>query len=86
MAFNGTTDNPIIRVLFLEDNLRQRHRGEVFLRAVVDDLDLDALLHHLGDLVERDVPALDRVVELAVGVPLDDLRLFGRCGLGLAHG
>src|SRR5690606_3604399 len=51
------------------------------LAAVVDDLHLDALLHHLGDLVERHVPALDRVVELPVGVALDDLRLAnGRFG------
>src|SRR5438874_4027015 len=75
-------------LLFLEDDLRQRDRGQVFLGAVVDDLHLGAALDHLGDLVERDVPALDRVVELSVRIPLDDLRFLllgrrgGRSGLG----
>ena len=36
-------------ILFVEDDLRQGDRGEVILRAVVDDADLRARLHHLGE-------------------------------------
>src|SRR6185295_14304841 len=72
----------ILLLLFLEDDLRQGDGGEVVLGAVVDDLHLGALLDHLGDLVERDVPALDGVVELPVRVALDDLRLAGSLVLG----
>jgi hypothetical protein len=72
----------VLLLLFLEDDLRQRDRGEVVLGAVVDDLHLGALLDHLGDLVERDVPALHGVVELPVRVALDDLRLAGSLVLG----
>ena len=42
------------------------------LRPVVDDLDLDPLLDHCGDLIQGHIPALDGVVELAVRVALDD--------------
>src|SRR2546430_17147392 len=63
-------------LLLLEDDLRQRHGGEIFLAAVVDDLHLGATLDHVGDLVEGDVAALHRVVELAVRVALDDFGLF----------
>src|SRR5208282_765308 len=70
-------------------NLREGDGSQVILAAVVDNLHFRALLDHLGDFVERDVAALDGVVELAVGVPLDDLRLAGSRGwserLGVVH-
>ncbi len=53
----------------------ERDRGQVFLGLVVDDLDVVAVADHLADLIERDVPAVLRVVELAIGVSLDDPRL-----------
>ena len=42
-----------------------------FLGLVVEDLDLLAVAHELGDAVERDVFTVVRVVELAVRIPLD---------------
>src|ERR1700733_12264019 len=60
--------------LFFEDDLRERDRREIFFGLVVDDLDVVALPDHLADLIERDVPAMLRVVELAVRVALDDPR------------
>ena len=61
-----------VRLLLLEDDLRERDLGQIVLRVVVDDLHFFAAADHLGDLQERDVPAVLRVVELAVRVALDD--------------
>src|SRR5690606_9681813 len=53
---------------------------QIFFRAVVDDTNLFTLADHLGELVERDIRALRRVVELAVRIALDDTRLDGNLG------
>ena len=60
--------------LVLEDDLGQRDRREVFPARRVDHGDLAAGANHLLDLLERHVAALLRVVQLTVGVPLDDVR------------
>jgi hypothetical protein len=60
--------------LVLENDLRERDRGEVLARAGVHHGDLAAGADHLLDLLEGDVAALLGVVELAVGVALDDVR------------
>src|SRR6185369_992569 len=62
------------RALVLEDDLGERDRGEVFTGGGVHDGDLSPRPDHLLDLFEGDVPALLRVVELSVGVALDDVR------------
>src|SRR6266850_2524084 len=62
------------RALVLEDDLRERDRGEVLAGPRVHHGDLATAADHLLDLLEGDVPALLRVVELTVGVPLDDVR------------
>src|SRR5262249_12176818 len=67
---------PVI-ALVLEDDLRERHRRQVFAGRGVHDGDLLAVTDHLLDLFEGDVAALLRVVELPVGVPLDDVRHGG---------
>ena len=61
-----------VRLLLLVDDLREGDLGEVVLRVVVDDLHFFARADHLGDLEERDVAAVLRVVELPVRVALDD--------------
>src|SRR5262245_25709693 len=58
----------------LEDDLGQRHRGEVFAAGGVDDRDFFAVTNHLLDFLEGDVTTLLRVVEFPIGVPLDDVR------------
>jgi hypothetical protein len=63
--------------LVLEDDLGQRHRGQVLAAGRVDDGDLLAGADHLFDLLEGHVPALLSIVELAVGVPLDHVRHGG---------
>src|SRR5262245_9116557 len=62
-------------LLLLEDDLRERDGRQILLRIVVDDLDVLARADHVGDLLERDVAAALRVVELAVGVAFDDAGL-----------
>src|SRR6185436_4770038 len=62
-------------LLFLEDDLRQRDRGQVFLGLVVDDLDVVAVANHLADLVQRNVATVLGVIELAICVSLDDSRV-----------
>ena len=61
-------------VFFLEDDLRQHRAGDVFARARVANLELDALLHHLAKMIEGDITGGLRVVEAPVGVFLDDDR------------
>ena len=60
--------------LVLEDDLGERHRGQVLAGGHVDDRDLLARADQLFELLEGDVAALLRVVELAVRVPLDHVR------------
>src|SRR2546422_237357 len=54
--------------LVLEDDLRERHRGQVLAARRVDHGDLAPGAHHLLDLLEGDVAALLRLVELAIRV------------------
>ncbi len=74
VAHRAERQEAALLLLFLEDDLRQRDGRQIFLGLVVDDLDVVALPDHLADLIERDVPAVLRVVELAVRVTLDDPR------------
>src|SRR5678815_3407943 len=60
--------------LVLENDLGERDRGQVFPRGHVHDRDLLARADELFELFERDVPALLRIVELAVRVTLDHVR------------
>src|SRR5206468_5308290 len=57
--------------LVLQDDLGERHGREVFARGHVDDRDLLARANQLFELLEGDVATLLRVVELAIGIPLD---------------
>src|SRR6185369_1531601 len=59
-------------LLFLEDDLRERDRRQIFFCFVVYDFYVIAIPDHLADLIERDVPAVLGIVELAIGVALDD--------------
>ncbi|MFO0656088.1 MAG: hypothetical protein U0787_13540 [Polyangia bacterium] len=72
-------DEVLLPLFFFKDDLRQRHRRQVFFAAVVENLNLFALANHQSDLFERHILAALRVVELAVTVSLDDARL---CHLG----
>src|SRR5262249_13375476 len=56
----------------LEDDLGKGHRGEIFAALVVDDPQVLTPANQLGNVVERDVAALLRVVHLAVAVALDE--------------
>src|SRR5262249_3414922 len=60
--------------LVFQDDLGQRDGGQILARSGVDDRDLPAAANHLLDLLEGDVPALLRVVELPVRVAFDDVR------------
>ena len=42
-------------VLFLEDDLRQHLAGDVLAGSRIAHFELDALLHHLAKMIERDV-------------------------------
>ena len=55
-----------------EDDLRERHGGQILARVVLEDLHLLARLDPAADLLERDVAALARVVQLAIPVALDE--------------
>ena len=65
----------VLLFLCLADDLRQGDRGEVLFGLVVGDLDVVAVADHRADLIERDVPAVLRIVELSVRVTLDDPRV-----------
>jgi hypothetical protein len=54
------------------DDLGEDRMGQVCAALGVDHFELDVFLHHLGEVVERDVAGRPRVVETAVGVLLDD--------------
>jgi hypothetical protein len=60
--------------LVLQDDLREGDRREVLAGRHVHDRDLPARPDQLFELLERDVTALLRVVELAIRVALDDVR------------
>ena len=73
-------DEVLLTLLFLEDDLRERDRGQVFFASVVEHLDFFALTDHQRDLLQGDVLAALRVVQLAVTVALDNARLWhNRC-------
>src|SRR5439155_529479 len=57
---------------FLENDLRERDRGEIVAAVVLEDLHFLARLHPAPDLLERDVTALARIVELPISVPLHE--------------
>src|SRR5690348_3508139 len=63
------------RLLLLENDLSQRRGGQVRLRGVVDDANVVSGADHCRDVLEGDVAALPRVVQLAVRVAFD-----GACG------
>src|SRR5690606_4081153 len=71
-------DRPGASPELLRDDEGERHIRLVFLRCIVDDLDVLAGPNHLRNLKERDVAAALRIVELAVRVPLDDSPLGRR--------
>src|SRR4029078_5944214 len=60
-----------LATLLLQDDLGKRHGGEVFAALVLEYLYFLAGLHPPGDLVEGDVTALTRVVQLPVAIPFD---------------
>jgi predicted dithiol-disulfide oxidoreductase (DUF899 family) len=71
--------------LGVDQDLRERHRGDVLAALVVDHLHLLVGFEEVGDALERDVAAGLGVVELAVRVALDQdghdfLRLAPREG------
>ena len=66
----GAQDRPP-ELLLLGDHLQQDVAGDVVAGLVLDDPDLLALDDQAADVVERDVPALRRVVQATVRVLLD---------------
>src|SRR4030095_13566471 len=64
--------------LVLEDDLGEGDRGQVFPRRDVHYRDLLARTNQLLELFEGDVAALLRIVELPVGIALDDVRHIAR--------
>src|SRR5438552_7011865 len=60
--------------LVLEDDLRERHRGQVLAGRRIEDRDLPAGTDHLLDLFEGHVAAFLGVVELSVRVSLNYVR------------
>ena len=61
----------LFSALVPDENLRERDLGDVFARLLVDDLHGLTLVEELCDALERDVAAGFGVVELAVGIALD---------------
>src|SRR5258708_12569986 len=59
--------------LVLEDDLREGDRGEILPGRDVHDRDLPPGPDQLLELLQRDVAALLRIVELPIGVALDDV-------------
>ena len=64
--------------LFLEDDLGQHRAGDVVAGLGVVDDEVDLVLYHLRQMIERDVGRGGGVVEPPVGIFLDDDR--GRLG------
>src|ERR1041384_4885084 len=62
LAQHAQGEETALLPLLLEDDLRERHRGEILAGVVLEDLDVLAGLHPAADLLERDVAALARVV------------------------
>jgi len=60
--------------LVLQDDLGEGDRGEVLAGRDVHHGDLAPRSDQLLELFQRDVAALLRVVQLAIGVALDDVR------------
>jgi hypothetical protein len=59
--------------LLARDDLGEDHGGQVFARVTLDHRDVSAVPDETGDVLERDVPPRVSVVELAVGVLLDQV-------------
>src|SRR5690606_22378881 len=62
-------------VLLLGDHLKQDGSSDVFLRLLVDHYKVDLLHHETPDICERDVSALDGVVQTPIRIFLDYPRL-----------
>src|SRR5208337_2836662 len=60
-----------VGALAVDENLRERDRGDVLARLVIDHPNLATTLDQFGDALERDVTTGLCVVELAVCVALD---------------
>ena len=61
-------------VLLLRNHLQQNAAGNVLLRLFVHHHELDLVEHQAADIRQRDVAALDRVVEPPVRILLNDPR------------
>jgi hypothetical protein len=70
----GRRERSAVVSLVLENDLRQRDGREVLAARGVHDGDFLAAPDHLLDFFKGDVPALLRVVQLTVRIPLDDVR------------
>ncbi len=71
-------------VLLVEDDLRQNLTRDILAGARIAHLEFDAFLHHLAEMVERDVARRMRVVEAPVRVFFYDDRT-GRPALCLVQ-
>ena len=62
-------------MLLLGDDLQQDAARNVFLGLLVDDDELHLVQHQAADVGQRDVAALNGVIQPAVRIFLDDSRL-----------
>ena len=81
VAQHREREEAALATLLLEDDLRERDGRQILARVVLEDLHVLAGLHPATDLVEGDVAALARVVELAVPVALDETAHAGEPGV-----
>src|SRR5262249_12507664 len=66
LAKQGEREKIALAALFFENDLSERHRGEIGTTFVVGDLDLFTASDQSRDIVERDVAARSRVVKLPI--------------------
>jgi len=74
-----------LAALFLDDDLGEDRARDVLVGLGVIDHEVDVLLHHLRQVLERHVGAGSRVVEPAVRVFLDDHAIVVRLSLFACH-
>src|SRR5207249_3824791 len=72
LAQHAERQESALAPFLFEDDLGKRHRGEILTGVVLEDLHFLARFDPATNLLERDVPALARVVQLAVPVALDE--------------
>ena len=76
MRLNEVFDAVLLLLLLSDEDLRERHIGQIGFRIVIDDDDIGAAADDFAQFCERNIAALRCIVEFSIGIALDSNEFF----------